>query len=324
MYEWESLIFSLPKFWTRDEMWRAALDEATGMERRLIEIQRRFSSLLRLADGRRVSPALVAWIALWTRGFQVAEGARGAYERRSLMTLRVLTRVGFELTWQLAAIARPLQPSDVRLSSDLQGERARQRLEAYAAWALHHDRGFWENVLRGRRIEQLFDPKPARAYARDAQKLGGLREFFELGIGEIELEGDFEAEEEMRDVRRGAEHRVAFFDDLLRDARLRSWVSRLQRDRPRTFFGLIDEDRDSMIRELEAEGVKFLAPAYDRGSGVIHGSTLEGILWFFWPAFGPQVGATDETIETEARSPAWAAWQACLWLYSLRPERLGY
>lgn len=308
------------------EEWKAVEDEVEPAEVEPLKIQRLLAGLL---DEVRPpedfsAPTVMGWLLLWTRLFQGLEGLRGAAVRRSLYTARILSRSLFETNMHLRAIAGELLDRSSPWPWKARRLSARSRLHAYVAWSLYQDLTEWRHFRRKDRLSAIYEAKGARDYMHEygqvVEAAGDLLESFETLT-------DAEAEVERKEAEEVAERKIAEIETWLKDEHLVGYWEDLQHqhqdDGHQSFFSfLLDDRRGSPRAALSAEGLEFAYAAYSRGSAVVHGTTVEGILAAKGSVLAPQVWSSDQEIESVVQHGVRSARNGVLALYLLRPESL--
>lgn len=301
--------------------WGEAEDEAEPAEVPLIRVQRLLAGLL--AEARPPEefprPMLIAWLMLWTRVFQGLEGLRGAAVRRSLYSARVISRTLFETNVQVRAIARNLTDTSSRLPEALKRRSVEDRLHAYLAWSIHQDLDAWRHFLRARNLDAVFDPKPARDFAR---KYGHVVPALGALVEEYETLTDAEARAEREEAKSVADQKIEEYSSWLQDERLLPFSERLNREEHRSFYSFLDPNEKSVRGALDADGVPYAYGIYARGSAVAHGTTCEGLMSRIGPAFAPQVWATDDSIASAVGQGLRSARNTTFGLFLIRPRYL--
>lgn len=331
----EGLKLWVPELWERREEWHEVYAAADEVERPLIKTLGRLSEVLHELEGRAASPLNLAWLSLWSKVFHCCDGARGAYQRQSVYTARILRRVMFETSLHLGTIAQPLmEAAGIRmtrrrtgalaLDAGLARRRVRNRLHAYAAWCIRGDLEYWRCYRDERNLEGVYDPGPRQDFLELA---GENRDFWEDWLGPVEEETPEEARAELEKARRGIVARIERLEGWLRHPELRGWnqeIDRLRKasDRPPTFFQLFDEDEYSVGRRLSALGIRFAYLNWKRGSQVMHGDTLEQSVKIVGPMVMPLLGPQKDVTDELSGIGGWAQWSSVM-LYMVRPSKVG-
>jgi hypothetical protein len=85
-------------------------------------------------------------------------------------------------------------------------------------------------------------------------------------------------------------------------SKVKPWFDRIRHasPRPRSFFGLVDPECRSVGAVLAQDDRRFVYPAYQYSSNLIHGSTVDGILQYVEDGVMPFVAATDRKVQKQA------------------------
>lgn len=335
MTELEGLNLYVPPMWERGDEWQEVYAAAGDLERPLIKTLGRLGKLLREVEEGTTTPLNLAWLSLWTKVFHCCDGARGALQRQTLYTARILRRVIFETSLHLGTIIQPLIESaggevtkgrigDLARNESVAKKRVRDRLEAYAAWCIHGDLEYWRVVSDERNLRGVYDPAPREELL---EAFGDEREAWEDLLGKVNDPPPEGAEVELEKTRRNVRARIEKLKTWLRHPRLQEWGEKLNRlradnDRPPTFFELFDEREWSVGRRLNAMGTGFGYLEWKRGSQAMHGDTLELALRLVGPFGTPLVGAGEEEMEHEMSTISSSAQWSALALYMIRPSRI--
>lgn len=333
--ELEGLQLYIPPLWEREDEGRAAYAAADDVERPLIKTQVRLGGLLEGLEDAPAEPSNLAWLSLWGRVFQCCDGARAAYGRQSIYTLRIIQRVVFETSLHLGAIVQPLMEAsgedspgrrigDLGRNSGLARRRVRNRLDAYAAWCLHADSDYWRRFRQDRNLDDIYDPAPRQELI---DELGEGREWFEDLFGEIEPLESQQARAERERARKSAGNKIERMEKWLEHPRLEPWSEKFEeieakQNPPPSFFQLFDETEHSVGRRVASLGMPFAWLQWKRGSQIIHGATLEESLLMIPPLVSPLLGADDEEIGRRTSGVASTLQWSTMMLYFLRPSRL--
>src|SRR5688572_21623842 len=138
----------LPYAEWRELDWPGQIREATGLAKRILQMQERaVHAIAGLPEGS-TTPEKLAWVTLWLRGFLLLQAAGDLRGEWSVRVADPLYRLAFELWLQVSAIRHPwarlnelrqnnsrsVSISEARL--DQEWNRVADRLRAFAAWAL--------------------------------------------------------------------------------------------------------------------------------------------------------------------------------------------
>src|ERR1043166_120692 len=150
----------LPRIWEKD--WAAAVGSAAGPLRRSLNAQRLLAAALKefakapdsdplgsatMAEVPLTSERL-AWLALWSRTFDILEAFSRACGGPSALSLTLLARPAIELLLQLDLIADPVLAPPSVPPVDATPPEPRQevlrRLRVFLVWGIEHDRAIAE------------------------------------------------------------------------------------------------------------------------------------------------------------------------------------
>lgn len=298
----EQLYFSIPHLWEKD--WKGAINNASGVEKKILIIQKRAADLLSQINDKRVTFARLAWLNLWTKIFSTLEGIFCALPKSSLYVLRILGRASFEQTLQAQCIMEPvlrlyrrLEKADKKtiLSSILKvrEEASLKRLDAYAAWCIWNDCLFYKQIVNIKNLNAVWDAKPAEQIYRDSKRL----EAYEAIYGQLKMKTD-ERELKKGRLRQQDEghHRLHHLRKWLDHPDLKSWHKKLKKQNFMTFFDLVGET--SVKKMLDGLDLSFGYPVYSEGSMAIHGSSVDQFIHFSNERVTPLfIGVEDEISE---------------------------
>jgi len=321
--DFEQLYFSIPRLWEND--WNAAINNASGVEKSILIIQKRAADLLNQIEDRSVTFARIAWFNIWTRVFSILEGIFCALPKNSLYVLRMLERASFEMTLQIQSIMAPMLRNYNRIekTNNEQGasiasknaeKETIMRLEAYAAYCIWKDYLFYNELVKPDNLNAVWDAKPAEQIYRDLDRLAA----YEAIYGELNVEID------ERELKKGrlrqqneGQHMLHRLITWLDHPNLKPWHKKLKKDRFMTFFTLIGDERTSVKNSLDGFGLSFGYPVYSKGSMVMHGSSIDQFIHFGDNKVTPLFIASDNEITEKAKEVGSNCNQAIFLLYVL-------
>ncbi len=317
----EKLYFSIPRLWEKD--WNETINYASGIEKKILIIQKRAANLLSQINDTKVTFARLAWLNIWTRVFSILEGILCALPKNSLYILRLLSRSSFEMVLQTQSIMEPVQiiyqekenKKTSKLNPLKKGEsESIRRLEAYAAYCIWNDSLYYDQIVKPENLSAVWDVKPAEKIYEDLNQLAA----YEAIYGKIEVETD------ERELKKGrlrqqdeGQHRLHRLRMWLDHPDLIYWHKRLKEDRFMTFFTLTGETKTNVKKTLDGLDLSFGYPVYSEGSMVIHGSTMEKFIHFGDKSVTPLFIAAEDEITERAEEVGNNCNQATLSLYFL-------
>lgn len=321
--ELDHLYFSIPRLWEKD--WKGAINNASGVEKNILIIQKRAADLLNQINDKRVTFARLAWLNIWTKVFSTLEGIFCALPKNSLYVLRILGRTSFEQTLQAQIIMEPvlgiyrglekgnkktIAPSMLKN----QEEESLKRLEAYTSWCIWNDCLFYEQLVNPKNLNAVWDAKPAEQIYRDLNRLTA----YEAIYGNLKMEID------ERELKKGrlrqhneGQHRLHRLRAWLDHPDLKPWHKKLKDDKFMTFFTLIGDARTSVKKSLDGFDLSFGYPVYSEGSMAIHGSSVDQFIHFGNDSVMPLFIAADDEITEKAEEVGNNCNQVILLLYFL-------
>jgi hypothetical protein len=289
------------------EPWSEELKQAEGANRLFLLQQTRLVSLLKgVPERSAATPARVAWLAMWVKVLRTVDAARSCCERGNDFAMRILGRTLFELGLHLSAVLRPvlqwvdLEASGMKVSKPAEGHPeawalALRRLSAYTAWCLNGDLGLVEFLLRPGTQRELWDPSPTRELTRDPKRLAIHERLF----GPVEILNPHELAHEKKLWVEGLKGRQKRLQGWLTHPDLTAWVAKLSTRRtngPMTLFELLDETEPSLRQFLKQRRLLFAYFQYLRGSLLIHGSTVDEVLFAANEVIVPTIMENDDEV----------------------------
>ena len=284
------LTLLVPNLW--DKPWQEYIDGADGLEREFIVVQAQYARILGRLSQKPVTAEKLGWLSLWSRFFGTLAGARGSAEWSSRFAVSVMEPVAFEVSLHLQAVMLPvLEATDAEPSI---WSNVLNRLRGYVAWAIHGDQLLYARLLeRAHSVNAVFDPKPERQFIHE---LGDRRDAWERLTGQtLEIISDHEAFHDRAKATARLTSQANRVAKWLHDSSLHPWAVKLRnlesqnkRDRRGavTLFQLLDLP-SSVQTFLNRRGSGFSYFSYLKGSGFIHGSSLEAALLAAEPIVAP-------------------------------------
>ncbi len=223
-------------------------------------------------NGRLVTPARLCWVVLWSRTTNLGIAVASALAQDDHYTVEILSRPLDELHLHMKAIIT--SPEPVETQSKEYWEGVTDRLHAFLAWCLKSDRDFFEKAGSRTFMDLIWDPKPVADIVKD-DKRAALHDF--LGT-KFEILNTHEIEAERTKSEIAMREKVGEIKALLRDNRLKKWVSRLQQLQKdgkgrQSFYTLVTQKHASISAEFGAIGVQLANLNYSASSALLHGQT---------------------------------------------------
>jgi hypothetical protein len=277
-----NFLFRFPDY-SEDE-WIQLLDREDGCARRILTTQIQTLNLAKSINDKRVTPARLAWVNLWTKCISLLDGTYTALSGHSTFILDVLARVTIETFLHTLTIADPLQklrnksPQSSIDSSMKVYDDVAHRLCAYTAWSLLSDAKYTWESLQKQNLDMVWSPEPARSIILNPNKYENHKSLFgeiNIDIDPVNLRvGRMQQEEEFKQRRKRLQAWLEHPD-------LITWhqkISELNHQiKPNTvsFFTLFKEDEKTIRKKMQNIGFGFGYLIYKKASSIIHGSTME-------------------------------------------------
>lgn len=151
LHDMNSFSFVIPEFNESD--WRNAIEAAEGFDQKLLICRAKVMSLRTSIKDQQVTPALLAWVNLWSKCLLILDGAQSAWSGNSSFTLDILGRVATENWLHVFTI---LEGDKASVSNDR--ERLHGRLCAYTAWTLSEDKRLNWELSTKQMLDMVWDP----------------------------------------------------------------------------------------------------------------------------------------------------------------------
>lgn len=270
-HDMNSFSFVIPEFNESD--WRNAIEAAEGFDQKLLICRAKVMSLRTSIKDQQVTPALLAWVNLWSKCLLILDGAQSAWSGNSSFTLDILGRVSTENWLHVFTI---LERDKASASNDR--ERMHGRLCAYTAWTLSEDKQRNWELSKKQMLDMVWDPKPAQNIKYNPEALA----FHETNFGELTIDTDPGS---LRIDRKKHEEQIRHerdrLDTWLRHPDLKEWITKIralkETMKPQSvpFFALFNIEEKSVAKKMRKAGFGLGYHSYKQSSSLIHGSTIE-------------------------------------------------
>jgi hypothetical protein len=263
--------------------------------------------LLKPIDERMASTERIGWLNLWAKVFAALEAVAAAQTHRSKLVMLLAQRTSFELMLQAHAIIDPLrklrEKANRNIEAHLQNEahsgppadsaptdKAKEfafrscvdRLRAYTAWCLWHDKAYFKEVLNPKSMRDIWSSGAGQA----PNPLSRFMEGEGAGLDESLLR------EGSRNVRKLYTDKIRQIEEWLADPLLRPWDEAIERVSRKhivgvPFFSLFDSADVSIPKRLLREGIRFTYSTYIASSMASHASAMEEFIQLDGEALKP-------------------------------------
>ena len=277
---------SIPKIALND--WQQAVESASGLIQDILKAQTNGVRLLQTIKEPMASTERIAWLNIWAKVFAVLEAVAAAITHCSKLVLLLSQRNSFELMLQIHTVFDPTRnlkktaPHRSR-SNDPEEYALRSiidRLRAYTAWCLWHDKAYFKELLNPKSMRDIWDFE----FFQDIQNAAKTSPFFEQFLEKADMRLDEVAMVEgSRNMRKLYTEKIKKIDEWMVDPHLQKWARIISRTAKKNaigvpFFSLFDQSDASIPKRLLKEGLRYSYPAYILSSIASHGSSMEEYL----------------------------------------------
>ena len=295
----------IPKIDIKD--WEQAVEAASGLLRDILKAQTKGVQLLQKIHEPLASTERIGWLNIWSKVFAALEAVAAAITHNSKLVLLFTQRNTFELMLQMHAIMDPIRNlkdkppagSQLRQSQEYALRSSVDRLRAYAAWCLWHDKAYYKEVLNPKSMRDIWSHdfydkmqpaiKKTPVYERFVEKMGSPMDEAAMREGS-------------RNIRKLYTEKIKQIDEWMADPRLRRWSTALDQAGKNNivgipFFILFDPSEVSIPKRLLKEGLRFSYSAFILSSIASHGSSMEEFIDIGQNSLQPLFTGKKEQIE---------------------------
>lgn len=289
--------------------WQQAVESASGLIRDILSAQTSGVQILQNINETKASTERIGWLNLWAKTFAALETVAAAITHRSKLGLLHCQRNTFELMLQAHTILDPIRKLDGQAPgksrpdySEYAMRSSIDRLRAYTAWCLWHDKAYYKEVLNPKSMRDVWNFEFFDALQKRPNPSPQIEQFLEKIDRQIDEKGFRQVS---RDVRKMYTEKIKQIDEWMADPRLRKWSDTIDRVSRQNivgvpFFILFDRSDASIPKRLLKEGMRFTYPAYILSSIASHGSSMEEFIKIEGNSINPVLTGDKEQIETLA------------------------
>jgi hypothetical protein len=312
---------ALPTFKIKD--WEDAVAAASGVMKDILSAQTEGVRLLVPINETEASTERIGWLNLWAKTFAALEAVAAAQTHRSKLVIQLAQRTSFELMLQAHAIIDPLrklnEKQDLGIEADPDTGKNRKppdlrtpardakefafrscvdRLRAYTAWCLWHDKAYFKEVLNPKSMRDIWSSETGI----------GLKNIPHLLSPFLESEGDHCLDENClregsRNVRKLYTEKIRQIEEWLADPQLRPWEAAIEGVSRKNivgvpFFALFDRSDVSIPKRLLREGIRFTYSTYIASSMASHASAMEEFIQMDGGALKPLLSGDAEELKS--------------------------
>jgi hypothetical protein len=281
---------ALPAFNLED--WNAAVESTSGAMQEILRTQADGLRLLETIREPMASTERIGWLNLWSKTFAVLEAVAAALMHHSKLVLILSWRNSFELMLQTHAVIDPLRKLNQKTTS---GKTATgtglntireyayracvDRLRAYTAWCLWHDKVYFTEILNPRSMRDIWSVGLDGEDGTQSTLKSSSR-FISLLENEGGVFDDSFLHEGSRRTRTLYTDKIRQIDEWLADPLLSKWADNIEEASQNNpagvpFYMLFDRSDVSIPKRLLREGIRFTYSTYIKSSMASHGSSME-------------------------------------------------
>ena len=273
--------------------WDAIINDSTKYEKELLETQRRGVNLLSNINECPVVFSKLAWLNLWTKTFNILDGAFFSLNcNSSLSSLHLLKRAILEFEQHIFTIFEPLGNITEKCEKhsniiSINPKRKSKfevidRLKAYAAWCLWCDKGYLEYCLKPEVLNEVYNSEDALNLLSSFDSLEDKNSHEKL-FGKLDgTPDDITLKKDRLKIQDYGRKVLNYINNLLKnDNDLNTWSKRIAElsttkrgFRLVSYYELFNKDESSFYQKLEKSDLKFAYSEYKLGSMFMHSSSL--------------------------------------------------
>ena len=281
--------------------WDEDIEINQGETALLLQTCKEQSSILKKTKEWSPTPETIAWVTLWTRNLNLMQSAISILESRigiakagQRFALRILWRPAFELYVTLNYILS--ESSDLIKKPNSEKFSISHRLCGYLAWCLWNDKELSHKFTQKWRLDTVYG-KNGPLSPENEELYNQAKEFFWGDVEPYSYKKDQEKKKEVREI--SFNERTQFIR-WLRHEKLNDFYNKIQRDKPRTYFSLIDPENRSLASLLSSSMNDAGYPLYQEASTLIHGSTFKEHTEMIGEYLYPLIVESDEFVQRQA------------------------
>lgn len=270
---------SIPKVSIDD--WQRAIESATGLAREILTAQADGAGLLQNLKETVASTERIGWLNIWSKAFAALEAVAAAVTHNSNMVLLLTQRNTFEVMLQMHTIMDPLRMFKSKSHHSNEQEYALRscidRLRAYTAWCLWHDKAYYKEVLNPKSMRDIWNFEFFNSMQKKAETAQALEQFLE----NVDMPLDEKTMVEgSRSMRKMYTEKIRQIEEWMADPKLKRWSDNIDRLASNNivgipFFILFDRADASIPKRLLKEGLRFSYASYIFSSMASHGSSMQ-------------------------------------------------
>jgi hypothetical protein len=287
--------------------WQIAIESASGQLRNVLAVQSHGARLLRTINEAMATTERIGWLNIWSKTFAALEAIAASLTHRSRLVLLLSHRTTFELMLQMHTVLDPLR----YMPQAEPGQPAKKeyalrscidRLRAYTAWCLWHDKSYYKEVLNPKSMRDIWACNPDKLWPRAARAMPIVEQCQKKVNLKLDETTMIEGSRTMRKI---YNERIRRIDEWMADPKLKKWAAAIEQASKKTvfgvpFFSLFDRADASIPKRLIKEGLRFSYASYIVSSMASHGSSMEEYIAIQNESIQPKLTGGEEQIENLA------------------------
>lgn len=295
---------SIPKVSMND--WEEAVDSSTGLIQGVLIAQTNGVRILKSIKETMATTERIGWLNIWAKAFAALESTAAAITHRSKLGLLLCQRNTFELMLQMHTILDPIRMSKnasldkprLKDSGEYAMRSCIERLRAYTAWCLWHDKAYINEMLNPKSMRDIWNFDFFDGIQNRENPSAQIEQFLKKVDGHLDEKAFREVGRNVRDM---YTDKIKQIDEWMADPRLRKWADTINQVSRQNivgipFFLLFDRSDASIPKRLLKEGMRFCYPSYILSSIASHGSSMEEFIQIEGDTIKPVLTGDDEQI----------------------------
>jgi hypothetical protein len=249
----------------------------------------------------------IGWLNMWSKAFAALEAVAAAITHNSKLVLLFTQRNTFELMLQMHTIVDPIRNLNSKTPAGPHEHHAQEyalrssidRLRAYTAWCLWHDKAYYKEVLNPKSMREIWSHDFFETMGPAVKRIPAYERFLEkmdTPLDEAAMRAG------SRNIRKLYTEKIKQIDQWMAAPELRRWSAALDQAAKNNivgvpFFILFDSSEASIPKRLLKEGLRFSYSAYILSSIASHGSSMEEFIDIRHDSLKPLFTGDKEQIE---------------------------
>ncbi len=286
----------IPELWKKDS--EQALKKSDEELVIILKAQIRLANQLKDIEDDSFTFSRAAWLCLWTKLFNIADGINGALQSNSETLMDILDRMFFECQLQILTIIGPEENTNKV-----------ERLNAYSAWSLYNDLGYQDTLLRKSTMDGIWNIEDEKAILEASQDEQIYHEMLFGPIDKENLTTDYREAAKQKISHQSQEYKKRDrIEKWLKHEDIQPWIKKIKSLRNHwapAFYQLFDEQQSSIPKVLKSlnfteQDMEFTYVLYKQASMAIHGSSFLNNFNYNSEAISPKFTGDSDTVVKRA------------------------